>query len=102
MTAVIITASLDPAWVRPLAALRTRGVACVVVTLDASAYARHIDRGRGVLSNEGDLADAPSTDPEIDELAAKRARALRHALAEYELRSFVITPGRPLGEVLAR
>ena len=25
-----------------------------------------------------------------------------HALAEYELRSYVITPGRPLGEILAR
>ena len=40
MTAVIITPSLDPSWVRPLAALRARGVACVVVTLDAAAYAR--------------------------------------------------------------
>jgi hypothetical protein len=40
MTAVIITASLDPAWVRPLAALRSRGVACVVVTLDAPAFAK--------------------------------------------------------------
>jgi hypothetical protein len=102
MTAVIITASLDPAWVRPLAALRTRGVACVVVTLDAAAYATYIDRGRGVLSNDAPLGDAASIDPVTDELAAKRARALRHALAEYELRSFVITPGRPLGEVLAR
>jgi uncharacterized protein (DUF58 family) len=102
MTAVIITASLDPAWVRPLAALRTRGVACVVVTLDAAAYTTYIDRGRGVLSNDPPLADAASIDPVTDELAAKRARALRHALAEYELRSFVVTPGRPLGEVLAR
>ena len=41
-------------------------------------------------------------DPVAEELAAKRARALRHALAEYELRSYVITPGRPLGEILAR
>nr|MBA3234989.1 DUF58 domain-containing protein [Chloroflexota bacterium] len=38
MTAVIVTASLDPSWVRPLATLRTRGVACVVGTLDASAF----------------------------------------------------------------
>ena len=36
------------------------------------------------------------------EMVAKRGRALRHALAEYELRSYVITPGRPLGEILAR
>ena len=34
--------------------------------------------------------------------ARKRARALRHALAEYELPAFTIVPGRPLGEVLAR
>ena len=40
MTAVIITPSLDPSWVRPLASLRGRGVACVVVTLDAAAYER--------------------------------------------------------------
>ena len=32
----------------------------------------------------------------------KRARALRHALAEYELPFYVVTPGRPLGEILAR
>ena len=39
MTAVVITASLDPSWVRPLASLRARGVACVVITLDVNAYA---------------------------------------------------------------
>ena len=39
---------------------------------------------------------------DVHELAAKRARALRHALAEYELRSYTITPGRALGEALAR
>ena len=41
-------------------------------------------------------------DAAAEELAAKRARALQHALAEYELRSYVITPGRALGEILAR
>jgi hypothetical protein len=96
MTAVIITASLDPAWVRPLASLRTRGVACVVVTLDATAFANYRT------TSDGTPIPFESTDPEADELAAKRGRALRHALAEYELRSFVITPGRPLGEILAR
>src|SRR6476660_4953379 len=96
MTAVIITASLDPAWVRPLASLRTRGVACVVVTLDAAAFAKHTTTG------DRTPIEVPSADPEADELAAKRGRALRHALAEYELRSYVITPGRPLGEILAR
>lgn len=83
MTAVIITASLDPAWVRALATLRARGVACVVVTLDPGTF-------------------EPSAVGGEVELAAKRARALRHALAEYELPSYAVTPGRPLGEILAR
>jgi uncharacterized protein (DUF58 family) len=97
MTAVIITASLDPSWVRPLAALRTRGVACVVVTLDAAAYARNEAESRAAVMGGG----AP-VDRGAEELNAKRSRALRHALAEYELPAFTIVPGRPLGEVLAR
>jgi uncharacterized protein (DUF58 family) len=97
MTAVIITASLDPAWVRPLAALRTRGVACVVVTVDAPAYAKLA--ADALAASTGDTV---TPDTEADEMAAKRVRALRHALAEYELRSYSITPGKALGEVLAR
>jgi Uncharacterized conserved protein (some members contain a von Willebrand factor type A (vWA) domain) len=97
MTAVIITASLDPAWVRPLAALRNRGVACVVVTVDAAAYERFTADAQSAA-----IGETPKPDHDADELAAKRARALRHALAEYELRSYSVTPGRPLGEILAR
>ncbi|TFG69211.1 MAG: DUF58 domain-containing protein [Thermomicrobiales bacterium] len=99
MTAVIITASLDPSWVRPLASLRNRGVACVVVTIDAAAYERFrpdSDAPAGVAP-----AALPS-DQEADERAAKRLRALRHALAEYDLRSHVVIPGRELGELLTR
>lgn len=88
MTAVVITASQETDWVRPLASLRARGVACVVVALDPVAYARVGERPAG------DAADPASHE-------AQRARALRHALAEYELRAHVITPGRPLGELLA-
>jgi hypothetical protein len=40
-------------------------------------------------------------DPELEETAAKRMRALRHALAEYELKTYLVTPGRPLGEMLS-
>ena len=83
MTAVVITASVDPAWVRALGALRARGVACAVITLDPAAF-------------------EPPPDPADAEVAGKRARAIRHALAEYELPAYVITPGRALGEVLAR
>ena len=88
MTAVVITASLDPSWVRPLASLRARGVACVVITLDVNAYAT---------TGSAD----PAADPDLGGAAAKRARALHHALAEYEIKTFAITPGRPLGEILA-
>jgi uncharacterized protein (DUF58 family) len=97
MTAVVITSSLDPSWVRPLASLRSRGVTCVVVTLDAAAYERIEKEARAEAAGEPYEPDEAAV-----ELAAKRARALRHALAEYELRSFVITPGRALGEILAR
>lgn len=90
MTAVVITASLETDWVRPLASLRGRGVACVVVSLDPIAFARAGERPSG----EGAAADPTSHD-------AQRARALRHALAEYELRAHIVTPGRPLGELLA-
>lgn len=100
MTAVIVTASLDPAWVRPLASLRSRGVACVVVTVDAGAYERFA-RQAGAAGDPAGSAE-PVTDGAAEELAAKRFRALQHALAEYELRSHVVIPGRPLGELLTR
>jgi uncharacterized protein (DUF58 family) len=96
MTAVIITASMDPSWVRPLAALRARGVGCVVVTLDANAFAEVEAAARAEADGR-----RPVSDPAAVEANAKRARALRHALAEYELRAYTIVPGRPLGEVLA-
>lgn len=96
MTAVIITASLEPSWVRPLAALRARGVACVVITLDATAYAQAEAEARAAITG-----GSPVIDPEAVDAAAKRSRALRHALAEYELKAYTVTPNRPLGEVLA-
>ena len=96
MTAVVITPSLDPSWVRPLASLRTRGVACVVLSLDAAAFDRFPGRRETVLAG-----DVPAPPVEVNEDAAKRARALRHALAEYELTVYTIVPDRPLGEVLA-
>ena len=89
MTAVVITASIDPAWVRPLAALRTRGVACVVVALDAPGLRPGRARGRAATTGE---RRRRRSEPR-PRAAAKRARALRHALAEYELRSFTIRPG---------
>ena len=96
MTAVVITPSLDTSWVRPLATLRSRGVGCVAVTLDGDAYdrlARERERKEAGLAPSG-------PDPEGAELRAKRQRALRHALSEYELPTYTLTPGKALGEVL--
>src|SRR5690242_13523001 len=96
MTAIIITPSLDRAWVRPIAALRTRGIASVVVTLDAAAADRLEREER---RHQGETIVEPTA--EAQEQRAQRARALRHALAEYELRVHSISPGRALAECLA-
>jgi hypothetical protein len=95
MTAVVITPSTDTAWVRPIAALRSKGIGSVVVTLDAPASDR-LDRAeRARLGERTVEPDAATT-----ELQAQRARALRHALAEFELRVHQLVPGRPIGELL--
>jgi hypothetical protein len=96
MTAIVITASTDPAWVRPMATFRSRGIGCVAVTVDADAYER-VAR-----DEDARMAGRPPWQPDAEtvEVRAKRARALRHALAEFELRSYAVTPGRPLGEIL--
>jgi uncharacterized protein (DUF58 family) len=95
MTTIVITPSLDTGWVRPLATLRSRGVASVAVTLDAAAF------DRAAADADRHEAGLRPGDPNSDEseARAKRVRALRHALAEYELPSYAITPGRHLAEV---
>lgn len=84
MTAIVITASQDPAFIRPLATLRSKGIAAVVVLLDPAAF-------------QPPVAGTPAA-----ELSRQRARAVRHALAEYELPTYMLGPVRDLGEVLAR
>jgi hypothetical protein len=66
------------------------------VTVDAPAYAKHAAAAR-VAATGG----RPESDPAGDEAVAKRARALRHALAEYEIKAYTVEPERPLGELLA-
>jgi uncharacterized protein (DUF58 family) len=92
MTAVIVTPSRDRAWVRPLAGLRGRGVGCVVLTVDDRPVA---GRDRRAAPGSGATLDPRSADD------AAADRALRAALAEYELRTYVVAPGRSLGELLA-
>jgi uncharacterized protein (DUF58 family) len=95
MTAIVITPSTDLAWVRPIAALRSRGIGSVVVTLDALA-ADQLDRAERARAGEavGEL------DPAFVDQRAQRARAIRHALAEYELKVHSLVPGRALAEGL--
>jgi hypothetical protein len=96
MTAIVITPSLDSSWVRPLATFRSRGIGCVAVTLDAAAFERHAREEEARMSGRPPYEPDPAT----AEVTAKRVRALRHALAEYELRTYTISPSRPLGEIL--
>jgi hypothetical protein len=68
----------------------------VAVTVDGAAYERIAEVERARLAGR-----TPATpDVATEEERAKRVRALRHALAEYELPNHHVTPGRPLGEVL--
>jgi hypothetical protein len=69
----------------------------VVVTVDAPAYAKLAADAQAKATGE-----TVEPDTEADEMAAKRMRALRHALAEYELRAYTVVPGKELGEILAR
>ncbi|MHB8961424.1 MAG: DUF58 domain-containing protein [Candidatus Limnocylindrales bacterium] len=81
MTAVVITATQDPSFIRPLASLRSRGVGVVVISLDQSQF------------------DPDASDLDADAMR-QRSRALRHTLAEFEIPTYVIGPSRRLGEVL--
>jgi uncharacterized protein (DUF58 family) len=88
MTAVVVTPSNDRHWVRALTGLRRRGVAAVVVTLDAASY-EQFDRPRR-------RGASVEREPESQE-----QRALRFALAEYDLKVCEVHAGDNLGTVLA-
>lgn len=100
MTAVVITPSLDRDWVKPLATLRSRGVACVVVSFDVADFERHAReeaaRGRRHALESAD----PAADAAAQAERAQRARALRHALSEFDVKVFMVRPDQPLGEAL--
>jgi len=96
MTAVVVTSSDESEWIRPLASLRARGVACVVVLLDGPTFA--VPPGG---SSRGDgSADAAGPDAEHAE-AIQAMRALRHQLAEYDLRTVLVEADERLAEALA-
>src|SRR5215218_8524108 len=41
MTAIVVTASTNRDWIKPLASLKSRGIACVAITLDVPAFEAH-------------------------------------------------------------
>jgi uncharacterized protein (DUF58 family) len=95
MTVVVITSSLDRSWVKPLSTLRARGVACVAVWLDRGAFdafARQERQRRGAAEEPEDEAAASTR--------SQATRALRHALAEYDIRVHTVIPAKPLGDLL--
>jgi uncharacterized protein (DUF58 family) len=95
MTVIVITPSLDQSWVRPIAALRSRGIGAVVITIDAAA-AERIERAE----RQPRAERLGAADQAVEEQRAQRTRALRHALAEYELRVHHVVPGTSLVEAL--
>lgn len=97
MTAVVITPSLDRDWVKPLAALRARGVGCVVVSFDGADFERY------ARDEELRLRGLPPEPPDqiVEAARAQRVRALRHALSEFDVEVHVVRPARPLAEALA-
>jgi len=97
MTAVVITPSLVRDWVKPLSALRARGVGCVVVSFDIVDFERHARDEE--LRREG-LPPEPA-EPIADASRARDVRALRHALSEFDVEVHEVRPARALGEALA-
>jgi hypothetical protein len=88
MTAVVVTPSRERSWIRTLTALRGRGVTATVVALDAASY-EFAGRKR------------PQTEDGENDLATREQRALRFALAEYDLKAYEVRAGDNLGAVLA-
>ncbi len=89
MTAVLITPSLDPSWVGPLAGLRGRGVGALVCIIDPVS---HEEQARAL---HAESLDGPHSNDR-----ARDVRALRHSLAEHDIPAFLIDPVHSLGEQL--
>jgi protein tyrosine phosphatase (PTP) superfamily phosphohydrolase (DUF442 family) len=99
MTAVLVTASLDRSWVKPLATLRSRGVACVVVAMDMPAFERREQEEAARRPGVGwEAGHAPVVETAA---TAQQWRALRHALAEFDIAVYRVGPTTPLAEALA-
>ena len=88
--AMVVTSSLDPSWVAPLAARRTAGVAPIACLVDPVAHS----------SASLEAAGQPPLTPSEREPREQELRALLHLLAEHDVRAHVLRPGVPFGEQL--
>jgi hypothetical protein len=96
MTAIIITASLDTNWIRPLSGLRRRGVEAFIILLDAPAFDAY-----GKPIEQGPISEqALNAQRTVREEKLRAQRAVRHALAEHDLRWLNVEPGEPLASQL--
>jgi hypothetical protein len=91
MTLCLITGSTDREWARALASLRRRGVATVVVLIDRFGYAA-ASAPAGAAA--GDAAERTAQDGQAE------LSAMRHALAEYDIGFYAVSPGDDLGVAL--
>jgi uncharacterized protein (DUF58 family) len=103
MTAIVVTASMQRDWIKPLASLKTRGIACVAITMDIPAFEAHErlqaeHRPRG---GEGRPSENPVPAVDEDGPSAQAYRALRHALAEFDITVYRVGPTSRLAAALA-
>lgn len=100
MTLCVITGSTDRDWVRAISSLRRRGVSVVAVLLDLASFLEPA-AGPGGEPQEA-AAPGENEDEPPGELAQRRAEvaAVRHALAEYDIRTHVISAGDDIAEAL--
>jgi uncharacterized protein (DUF58 family) len=109
MTLCIVTGSTNRDWVRAISGLRRRGVGVVVVLIDRHSFVPKpvppAPAQGGAGSADVKVAALPYAESGVDEeLERQRAElaACRHALAEYDIVTYLITAGDDLGEVLGQ
>jgi uncharacterized protein (DUF58 family) len=90
MTVIVITPSTELEWIRPLTALRSRGVTTAVVTPDAAAFR----------AQERLVRRLPELSESESQAEQRTARALQHALAEHDIVASRIVPRLSLGDQL--
>ncbi|HYN47883.1 MAG TPA: DUF58 domain-containing protein, partial [Candidatus Nanopelagicales bacterium] len=56
MSAIVVTSSTEPGWVRPLATLRPRGIGCQVIWLDPAVFARRAAETAGTIGEPAVVA----------------------------------------------